>query len=219
MVKRKVGAGVFVLMASVAVWGAGAGAVWAFQSEGRLDDGEIRAYLDGIHGKRGMMNVPRVDGEFLHDFIVERGYKRGLEIGTSNGYSAIWMGMALRKTGGKLVTLEIDKRRASLARKNFARVKLGKVIELREGDALEIIPGLSGPFDFVFIDAWKPDYIRYFRMVFPKVRAGGAIFAHNVLSHGSEMREFLEVIQDHPDLETRIDRRSRAGISVSVKGR
>jgi predicted O-methyltransferase YrrM len=214
MMRWKVGAGVFVLVASVAV---AAGAVWAFQSEGRLGDGEVRAFLDGIHGKRGMMNVPRVDGEFLHDFIIERGYKRGLEIGTSNGYSAIWMGMALRKTGGKLVTLEIDKRRASLARKNFARVGFAELIELREGDALEIIPGLSGPFDFVFIDAWKPDYIRYFRMVFSKVRAGGAIFAHNVLSHGSEMREFLEAIEEHPDLETWIERRSRAGISVSVK--
>ena len=209
--KRKVGAVVFLLVTSVAVWGV--------QEAGRLDDGEIRAFLDEIHGKRGMMNVPRVDGKFLHDFIVERGYKRGLEIGTSNGYSAIWMGMALRKTSGRLVTLEIDKRRASLARKNFARVKLGEVIELREGDALEIIPELSGPFDFVFIDAWKPDYIRYFRMVLPKVRAGGAIFAHNVLSHGSEMRDFLEEVEKHPDLETRIDRRSRAGISVSIKRR
>ena len=216
MMSRKVGAVVLVLVASVAV---AAGAVWGVQEAARLDDGEIRAFLDGIHGKRGMMNVPRVDGEFLHDFIVERGYKRGLEIGTSNGYSAIWMGMALRKTGGKLVTLEIDKRRASLARENFARVKLGEVIELREGDALAIIPGLSVPFDFVFIDAWKPDYIRYFRMVFPKVRVGGAIFAHNVLSHGSEMRDFLETIEEHPDLETRIERRSRAGISVSVKRR
>ena len=211
MVKRKVGAVVFLLVTSVAVWGV--------QEAARLDDGEIRAYLDGIHGKRGMMNVPRVDGEFLHDFIIERGFQRGLEIGTSNGYSAIWMGMALRKTGGKLVTLEIDKRRASLARENFRRVGFEDVIELREGDALEIIPGLSGPFDFVFIDAWKPDYIRYFRMVFPKVRVGGAIFAHNVLSHGSEVREFLEEIEKHPDLETWIERRSSAGISVSVKGR
>ncbi len=215
MVKRKVGAVVFVLVTSAAA----AGVLWGVQEAGRLSDGEIRAFLDEIHGKRGMMNVPRVDGEFLHDFIVERGYKRGLEIGTSNGYSAIWMGMALRKTGGKLVTLEIDKRRAALARENFARVKLGEVIELREGDALEIIPGLSGPFDFVFIDAWKPDYIRYFEMIYPKVRVGGAIFAHNVLSHGSEMRDFLEEIEKHPDLDTHIDRRSRAGISVSVKGR
>ncbi len=216
MMRRKVGAVVLVLVASVAV---AAGAVWGVQEAARLDDGEIRAFLDGIHGKRGMMNVPRVDGEFLHDFIVERGYKRGLEIGTSNGYSAIWMGMALRKTGGKLVTLEIDKRRASLARENFRRVGFEEVIELREGDALEIIPGLSGPFDFVFIDAWKPDYIRYFEMIYPKVRADGAIFAHNVLSHGGEMEDFLEEIEKHPDLETWIERRSRAGISVSVKGR
>ncbi len=92
-------------------------------------------------------------------------------------------------------------------------------IRVREGDALEIIPQLQGPFDFVFIDAWKRDYIRYFRLVYPKIRPGGANFAHNVLSHGSEMRDFLEVVENHPDLETRIDRRSRAGISVSVKGR
>src|SRR3990172_1431164 len=128
----------------------------------------------------------------LHDFFRERGYKRGLEVGTSNGYSAIWIGMAFRKTGGKLVTLEIDKRRASLARENFAHVKLEQVIELREGDALEIIPQLEGPFDFVFIDAWKPDYIRYFLLLYPKVRPGGAILAHNVLSHGKEMQDFLK---------------------------
>ena len=98
MVRWKVVAAVALLVAVAAL-----GAVWGAQSVARLSDGEIRAILDGIHGKRGMMNVPRVDGEFLHDFIVERGYRRGLEIGTSNGYSAIWMGMALRKTGGKLV--------------------------------------------------------------------------------------------------------------------
>jgi predicted O-methyltransferase YrrM len=207
--KRKVCAAVFLFAASVVCC--------TGQAQNGLDDGEIRAYLDEIHGQRGMMNVPRVDGEFLHDFIVERGYTQGLEIGTSNGYSATWMGMALRKTGGKLVTLEIDKRRASLARENFARVKLEDVIELREGDALEIVPQLAGPFDFVFIDAWKRDYIRYFEMLFPRVRPGGAILGHNVLSHGSDMQDFLEVIQNHPDLDTRIDRRSRAGISVSIK--
>jgi predicted O-methyltransferase YrrM len=159
----------------------------AREAQTPVDDNAIRAYLDQIHGQPGMMNVPRADGEFLHDFIVEHGYQWGLEIGTSNGYSAMWMGMALRQTGGRLLTLEIDKHRASLARKNFEQVKLGDVIELREGDALKIIPELQGPFDFIFIDAWKPDYIRYFQMLYPKVRRGGAFLAHNVLSHGNEM--------------------------------
>jgi len=208
MAKQKV-AVVLILTAATALW--------ASQPDTHLDDGAIRAYLNLIHGQPGMMNVPRVDGEFLHDFIAKRGYQRGLEIGTSNGYSAIWMGMALRKTEERLVTLEIDPRRASLARQNFAHVKLEDVIELREGDALEIIPQLQGPFDFVFIDAWKRDYIRYFRLVYPKIRPGGAIFAHNVLSHGKEMRDFLTAIGNHPSLDTHIDCRSRAGLSVSIK--
>ncbi len=209
MVKQRVVPAVLIL--------AGVAALWAAQTDTQLSDRAIRAYLDQIHGQRGMMNVPRADGEFLHDFIVKRGYKKGLEVGTSNGYSAIWMGLGLRKLGGRLITLEVDQRRASLARENFAHVKLGEVIELREGDALEIIPQLKGPFDFVFIDAWKPDYIRYFRLLYPKIRPGGAILAHNVLSHGKDMQDFLEVIENHSDLETRIERRSQAGISVSIK--
>lgn len=186
-------------------------------AEERRDDAAIRAYLDQIHGQPGMMNVPRSDGELLHRIILERNYRRGLEVGTSNGYSGIWMGMALRQTGGRLLTLEIDAERAALARKNFAAVGLDEVIELREGDALEIIPQLEGPFDFVFIDAWKPDYIRYFEMLYPKVRPGGAILAHNVSSHGQEMKDFLKTIQSHPGLDTRIDRSSRAGLSISLK--
>jgi predicted O-methyltransferase YrrM len=209
MVKQRVVPAVLIL--------AGVAALWAAQTDTQLSDRAIRAYLDQIHGQRGMMNVPRADGEFLHDFIVKRGYKKGLEVGTSNGYSAIWMGMGLRKMGGRLITLEVDQRRASLARKNFTHVKLGEVIELREGDALEIIPQLKGPFDFVFIDAWKPDYIRYFQLLYPQIRPGGAILAHNVLSHGKDMQDFLEVIENHSDLETRIERRSQAGISVSIK--
>ena len=209
MVKQQVVPAVLIL--------AGVAALWAAQTDTQLSDRAIRAYLDQIHGQRGMMNVPRADGEFLHDFIVRRSYKKGLEVGTSNGYSAIWMGLGLRKMGGRLITLEVDQRRASLARKNFAHAKLGEVIELREGDALEIIPQLKGPFDFVFIDAWKPDYIRYFRLLYPKIRPGGAILAHNVLSHGKEMQDFLEVIENHSDLKTRIERRSQAGISVSIK--
>lgn len=205
-VTRLILLGILLVAASLALW-----------AESGLDDDAIHAYLDRIHGRAGMMNVPRADGEFLHHFILQHNYKRGLEVGTSNGYSAIWMGMALRQTGGRLLTLEIDQRRAGLARENFAAVGLEGVIDLREGDALELIPELEGPFDFVFIDAWKPDYIRYLEMLYPKVRPGGTILAHNVTSHREQMREFLETIQNHPNLQTRIDRRSRSGLSISVK--
>ena len=182
-----------------------------------LDDAALRAYLDQMHGQSGMMNVPRADGEFLHGFILEHNYKRVLEVGTSNGYSSLWMGMALRRTGGKLLTLELDAGRAAQAQENFRKTGLNQVIELREGDALKLIPTLEGPFDLVFIDAWKEDYLRYFQMVYPKVRPGGAIVAHNVVSHGRDMQDFLQADQNHPEHETRIDRRSSAGLSISLK--
>jgi len=181
-----------------------------------LDEATIRSEVEKIR-QPGMMNVPRADGEFLHDFVVQRGYKRVLEIGTSNGYSAVWMALALRKNGGKLITLEIDAMRANLAAENFQRLRLNDIIELRRGDALKLIPKIPGPFDLVFIDAWKPDYIRYFEMVFPKTRSSGAILAHNVLSHDAELRAYVEMVSNHPQLETRIERRSSRGIAVSIK--
>jgi len=186
-------------------------------AEKPLDDDAIRAYLDQMHGQSGMMNVPRADGEFLHDFILEHNYKRVLEVGTSNGYSSLWMGMALRRTGGKLLTLEIDAGRAAQARENFRKTGLNQVIELREGDALKALPGLEGPFDLVFIDAWKPDYIRYFKAVFPKVRAGGVIAAHNVDSHPQSMQDFLGAIKTHPGLRTEFIHKGPSGLSVSYK--
>lgn len=182
----------------------------------QLDDATIRAEVEQIR-QPGMMNVPRPDGEFLRDFVVRRGYRRGLEIGTSNGYSAVWIALALRKTGGRLITLEIDAHRANLAAENFKRLGLEPYIELRRGDALKLIPKIEGPFDFVFIDAWKEDYPKYFDLVFPKVSSGGAILAHNVVSHAAQLKGFVEMLQNHPQLETHIDRRTFAGISVSIK--
>jgi predicted O-methyltransferase YrrM len=175
--------------------------------------------LAQMHDVNRWSNVWPNDGRFLHDLIVERGFRRGLEIGTSNGYSAIWMGMALRKTGGTLITIEIDSELAGLARENFARAEMNKVIELREGDALETIPQLEGPFDFVFIDAYKPDYNDYLFMVYPKVSFGGAILAHDVVWHAGQMQDFLRTIVASPGLDTHIELPSGAGISVSVKKR
>lgn len=182
----------------------------------QLDDATIRTEVEQIR-QPGMMNVPRADGEFLHDLVVQRRYRRALEIGTSNGYSAVWIALALRKTGGRLITLEIDARRADLAAENFKRLGLDPYVELRRGDALTLVPAIEGPFDFVFIDAWKEDYPKYLQLILPKVTAGGAILAHNVLSHAPELRAFVEILQKHPQLETHIERRSSAGISVSIK--
>ena len=182
-----------------------------------IDDPQVLPLLKSVYGKPGRWNVPPQDGRFLYNLIQAKGYKRGLEIGTSNGYSGLWLGLAFRRNGGKLVTLEIDPQRAEEGRENFLKARLSDVIDLRVNDALKEIPRLNGSFDFVFIDAWKPDYKKFLDLVFPRVTVGGAITAHNVISLESEMRDFLEAIKTHPKLESTIHKTSTEGISVSFK--
>lgn len=180
-----------------------------------ITDEKVLPMLKHLPYRHGGMNVPASDGRLLYDIIKENGYKRGLEIGTSNGYSALWLGLAFKETGGELITIEIESRRAREAQENFRHAGLDEVIESRVNDALKEIPLLEGRFDFVFIDAWKPDYHKYLKLVLPKMMPGGVITAHNVTSQGGSMRGFIEEIHNNPDLETTINRTSRAGVSIS----
>jgi predicted O-methyltransferase YrrM len=162
------------------------------------------------------MNVPCRDGRFLYDFIIQNNYKRGLEIGTFTGYSALWMGLALQKTGGQLITIEIDKGYGQVAQQNFRKAGLDDVIDSRINDAFAEIPKIEGQFDFVFIDAWKPDYIRFLRLLKDRILPGGAIIAHNVTNHARDMREFLDAIKNDPDLDTTFNEISGEGMSISI---
>jgi caffeoyl-CoA O-methyltransferase len=186
---------------------------------GGIDDGRVLPMLQHLPYTHGGMNIPSVDGRFLYDLIIERGYHRGLEIGTSNGYSTLWLGLAFRENGGSIVTLEVEPRSAEEARENFHRAGLDGVIETRICDAIEEIPRLEGEFDFVFIDAWKPDYIKYFELLRKMMSPGGAITAHNVISQDNHMRDFLEAIETDSDFETTIHHTSTEGISVSIRHR
>lgn len=180
-----------------------------------ITDEKVLPMLKHLPYRHGGMNVPAEDGRLLYDIIMNKGYKKGLEIGTSNGYSALWLGMAFKVTGGHLITLEIEPQRAREARENFEHAGLDDIIDSRINDALKEIPALDGKFDFVFIDAWKPDYIKYLELILPKMKPGGVITAHNVTSQGSSMKDFLDEIQQNPKLSTIIDRSSRAGVSIS----
>jgi predicted O-methyltransferase YrrM len=182
-----------------------------------IENERLLPMLRHLPYEHGGLNVPARDGRFLHDLIVEKGYKRGLEIGTSNGYSGLWLGLAFRRTGGRLITIEVEPKRAEEARRNFEKAGLGDVIDARLNDAFEEIPRLDGTFDFVFIDAWKEDYKKFLDLVLPRVASGGAVTGHNVISHASGMRDFLDAIRAHPDLESAIHGTSSAGISVSIK--
>jgi predicted O-methyltransferase YrrM len=166
---------------------------------------------------RGQLAVSEEDGRFLRLLVTSSGSTRALEIGAASGYSAIWIGLGLRETGGRLVTIEYDPQRAKEAQANIAKAGLSDIVQVVSGDAFKAIPGIQGQFDFVFLDAWKRDYQRFFEMVYPRMPGRGVFVAHNVLNKKSEMGDFLTTIATHPNLFTTIVAPSGEGVSVSVK--
>lgn len=182
-------------------------------------DRRVREFLDRNRSNWHDLNVPEVDGRTLHDLVLKHKYTKALEIGTSTGHSAIWIAWALSKTGGRLITIDIDERRHKIALANFKEAGLSEYIDARLADAHELVPKLPGPFDFVFSDADKEWYTNYFVAVWPKVQSGGCFAAHNVSGVFPQrgIREFLAHLKTVPNAETTIDRGSNAGLSISFK--
>jgi len=181
-------------------------------------DARVQQFLDEHRDQWHDANVPSADGQLLYDLVLSNGYTQALEIGTSTGHSAIWIAWALSKTGGKLITIEIDESRYLLALDSFEAAGLSDYIDARLADAHDLVPELEGPFDFVFLDADKDWYARYFEAVFPKLEVGGCFTAHNV--SGRRMRGidmFMEKLESTANLETEIVRASHSGMSVSYK--
>jgi caffeoyl-CoA O-methyltransferase len=166
-----------------------------------------------------LYSVSEEDGRFLRVLIGARGAKRVLEIGAARGYSAIWMGLALRDTGGSLVTIEFDPARAKEAKANVERAGVSGNVRVISGDAFAEIPKVTGTFDLVFLDAWKPDYKKFFDLVFPRVDPGGVFVAHNVVNKKSEMGDFLSAINSRSDAWTSIVSPSGEGMSLTYKHR
>jgi caffeoyl-CoA O-methyltransferase len=168
---------------------------------------------------KGQLAVSEEDGRFLRILIASTHRKRALEIGGASGYSAIWMAQAMRLTGGTLVTIEYDPQRAKELADNVRRAGMTDVVRVVAGDAFQEIPKLQGTFDFVFLDAWKRDYRRFFDLVLPRLDTGGLFTAHNVVNKRSEMGDFLDAIQHNPAVWTTIVAPSGEGISISYKVR
>ena len=168
---------------------------------------------------KGQLAVSEEDGRFLRTLVAATNAKRVLEIGGASGYSGIWIGLALRETGGRLVTIEYDPVRAKEAAANIKAAGLSDIVSVIPGDAFAEIPKLTGTFDVVFLDAWKPDYKRFFDMVFPRVTPGGLFLAHNVINKKSEMRDFLTAIETHPQAVTTIVSAGSEGISMTYRRR
>ena len=170
--------------------------------------------LEDMHQNQqiGMWSVTPQDGRLLRVLTEAVGAKRVVEIGTSNGYSTIWFCLALRNTGGKITTHEIDARRASLARENFKRADVSDMVTLVEGDAHETVTKLKEPIDVLFIDADKQGYIDYLNKLLPLLRRGGLVVAHNISPRMADPK-YMEAITTNPNLETIV----RSGVGVTLK--
>lgn len=178
----------------------------------------IDAILKQIHAAdKGQLAVSEEDGRFMRLLVLTSRTKRALEIGSANGYGAIWIGLGLKETGGHLVTIEYDKARASEAAANIRKAGLSDIVTVVSGDAFKEIPRLSGSFDFVFCDAWKRDYQKFFTMVFPRLDTGGLFLGHNVVNKGNEMSDFLKTIRSNPAVISTIVSPGNEGMSVTYK--
>ncbi len=164
-----------------------------------------------------LLAVSEEDGRFLRTMVAAKDTKQALEIGGANGYSAIWIGLGLRETGGHLTSIEYDSARARVEAENIRRAGLADIVTVVPGDAFKEIPKLAGSFDFVFLDAWKRDYKRFYDMMFPRLNTHGLFLAHNVVNKQSEMRDFLAAIQNSPQAFSAIVTPSGEGMSVTVK--
>src|SRR5687767_8092199 len=203
-----------------AVFALSVGPTAAQSSPGGAVDPAITRLLAGIRtADKGQLAVSEEDGRFLRVLVGATNARQVLEIGAASGYSAIWIGMGLRQTGGKLTTIEFDPVRAKEAAANVQRAGLSDIVRVVHGDAFQEVPKVPGTFDLVFLDAWKPDYKKFFDMVYPRLNPGGVFVAHNVVNKKNEMEPFLRTILTHPSLYTTIVSPSGEGMSVSYRAR
>jgi len=185
-------------------------------------DQKIQNFLSANRTKWTDYNVPYQDGQELEKLIVQHNCKSVLEIGTSSGHSTIWLAKAVAKTGGKVITIEIDKNRFEKAKRNFEEARVAHLIEMKFGDAMQIIPTLNEKFDFVFSDAtWstQPDegYLNFFKLCEPKLIIGGLFTMHNVTDGYGDDGRFFKYLEKLGTYQTSIIKVSNNGISISNK--
>lgn len=221
--RRAAAAAVLILVLTLTVAAAADRTAAAPDAPG-LASAEVPAAAAAVLGRikaadTDLLAVSEEDGRLLRVLVVTAGTQRAVEIGGASGYSAIWIGLGLRETGGRLTTIEYDAKRAREAEANIRAAGLADVVRVVPGDAFKAIPALEGTFDFVFLDAWKKDYQRFFDLVFPRLDAGGLFVAHNVVNKAAEMGDFLRTVREHPGLRSAIVSPSGEGVSVSWKRR
>ena len=151
---------------------------------------------------RRMLNITPETGQLLAILVRATQARRVLEIGTSNGYSTIWLAWATREIGGHVVTIEKAVDKTAMARANLERAGLLDQVTVREGPALDVLADLTGPFDLIFLDADRPSYLAYLDRLLALLCPGGLLVTDNVVSHAPELTEFLARLKDDPMLDS-----------------
>jgi predicted O-methyltransferase YrrM len=184
------------------------------------DDKEKQALeaLDEMTKGRWYLNVTTREGRVLRQLTEAVGANRVVEIGTSSGYSTIWLALGARAAGGKVFTHEIDPEKVKLARENFKKAGVDDVITIIEGDAHETVKQHTEPIDVVFLDAEKKGYVDYFAKLLPLVRPGGLILGHDMHRPMPDPR-YIEAVTKNPDLDTSFIMMESFGISMTTKKR
>ncbi len=187
-------------------------------TKNRPSDAEREAFLRTFH-RTGLDTTPG-DAMLLRILVEASGAKRGVEVGSYKGFGAMNMGIAFERTGGHLDTIEIDPKIAEQCRANLRRMGLQDTVTCITGDALKVLPTLKGPYDFVFIDAKKSDYFKYFKAIEPKLVPGAVIVADNTIRFAGAMRDFLDYLQKSPDYDTvtvRASLEKKDGMTIAYK--
>ena len=182
------------------------------------EEKRVLTVLEDVYRNHRYLSVPEEDGRLLRILTESIGAKHVVEVGTSTGYSGLWILLALMRTGGRLTTYEIDRGRHELARRNYERAGLLGQATLVLGDAHVEITKLKDPLDLVFIDADKDGYPDYLQKLAPLTRPGGLIVAHNMASPPPDPR-YIEAVTANPAFDTVFLNMHSAGVGVTLKKR
>jgi predicted O-methyltransferase YrrM len=182
----------------------------------RLEMRDERERAQKLPGSGRIQALHPDSGRFVYVLALATGAKSIVEVGTSHGYSTLWLAAAAKVNGGKVVTHDSNLERIAAARKNFADAGLVDVIEIVEGDARETLRDRTEPVDLLFIDAEKSYYETFFDAVYQRLVKGSVVVADNAISHQDELEDYISYVENHPNLESSLVPIGR-GVEISVK--
>jgi caffeoyl-CoA O-methyltransferase len=182
----------------------------------RLEMRDQKERAQGLPGSQRLQALHPDSGRLIYVLALAKGAKNFVEVGTSHGYSTLWLAAAAKVNGGRVITCDLRSDRIAAARENFAAAGLEDVIQILEGDARETLRGLDEPVDLLFIDAQKSYYESFFDVVYPRLAKGALVIADNILSHRDELEDYISYVENHPNLESSMVPIGR-GLEISVK--